>query len=135
MGTRNNLGVFRGWCQKVLPLVYDESLSYYEVLCKVVKHINSLIENDKVISSELDELRSEMEVIEKWVDNNDVSKLIKMEEVVADYMKTAVFFGLTDDGHFTAYIPETWDDIKFGTSGFDEPYAEDGAYGRLTLSY
>ena len=25
------------WCQSVLPLVYDNSLSYYEVLCKVVE--------------------------------------------------------------------------------------------------
>lgn len=33
---------FRFWCQKVLPLVYDDSLSYYEVLCKVVDYINKL---------------------------------------------------------------------------------------------
>ena len=30
----------RFWCQKVLPLVYDESLSYYELLCKIMKHLN-----------------------------------------------------------------------------------------------
>ena len=35
----NNLSNFRFWCQKVLPLVYDDSLSYYEVLCKIVKYI------------------------------------------------------------------------------------------------
>lgn len=29
---------------KVLPLVYDESLSYYEVLCKLTCKINELIE-------------------------------------------------------------------------------------------
>lgn len=28
---------FRIWCQKVLPTVYDDSLSYYELLCKVLK--------------------------------------------------------------------------------------------------
>lgn len=28
---------------KILPLVYDESLSYYEVLCKVVAKLNELI--------------------------------------------------------------------------------------------
>lgn len=32
-------------CQKVLPLVYDDSLSYYEVLCKVQKKTNDLIHN------------------------------------------------------------------------------------------
>ena len=31
---------FRFWCQKVLPLVYDDSLSYYEVLCKMVDYLN-----------------------------------------------------------------------------------------------
>lgn len=31
---------FRFWCQKVLPLVYDDSLSYYEVLSKVVHGLN-----------------------------------------------------------------------------------------------
>lgn len=30
------------WCQKVLPLVYDNSLSYYEVLCKLAKRIDDI---------------------------------------------------------------------------------------------
>ena len=29
---------------KILPLVYDESLSYYEVLCKVVAKVNEVID-------------------------------------------------------------------------------------------
>ena len=32
------------WCQKVLPLVYDDSLSYYELLNKVTFKINEMIE-------------------------------------------------------------------------------------------
>lgn len=32
------------WCQKVLPLVYDDSLSYYELLNKVALKINEMIE-------------------------------------------------------------------------------------------
>lgn len=35
---------FRYWCQKVLPLVYDDSLSYYEVLCKLRDKLNEIIE-------------------------------------------------------------------------------------------
>ena len=31
---------FRFWCQKVLPTVYDDSLSYYELLTKVVYYLN-----------------------------------------------------------------------------------------------
>lgn len=32
------------YCQKVLPLVYDESLSYYESVCKLVDKINDLVD-------------------------------------------------------------------------------------------
>ena len=35
---------FRFWSQKVLPLVYDDSLSYYEVLNKVVGKLNEVID-------------------------------------------------------------------------------------------
>lgn len=38
------LDKFHFWCQKVLPLVYDDSLSYYEVLCKLTKNLNTVIE-------------------------------------------------------------------------------------------
>lgn len=31
------------WSQKVLPLVYDNSLSYYEVVDKLVEKINEII--------------------------------------------------------------------------------------------
>lgn len=40
------LGRFKEfWCQKVLPLVYDDSLSFYEVLCKLKSKLNEVIEN------------------------------------------------------------------------------------------
>ena len=45
-----------------------------------------------------------------------------------------VFFGLTDDGYFIAFIPESWDEITFGTTGLDDFPAEI-PYGHLTLSY
>lgn len=31
------------WCNKILPLVYDDSLSYYEVLCKTSAKLNEVI--------------------------------------------------------------------------------------------
>lgn len=43
----------RFYCQKVLPLVYDDSLSYYEALCKfaetlneTIKHVESIVASD-----------------------------------------------------------------------------------------
>lgn len=42
----HNVETLRFWCRKVLPLVYDDSLSYYEVLCKVVAKLNEVIDNE-----------------------------------------------------------------------------------------
>lgn len=36
---------FKYWCNKILPLVYDDSLSYYEVLCKTSAKLNEVIES------------------------------------------------------------------------------------------
>lgn len=33
------------WCNKILPLVYDDSISYYEVLCKTSAKLNEVIES------------------------------------------------------------------------------------------
>lgn len=35
----------RYWCNKILPLVYDDSLSYYEVLCKTRAKLNEVIDS------------------------------------------------------------------------------------------
>lgn len=45
-----------------------------------------------------------------------------------------VFFGLTLDGYFVAYIPDSWDDITFNTSNYDIT-TPDIDFGHLILSY
>lgn len=47
---------FRFWCQKVLPLVYDNSLSYYELLNKVVDYLNKTIEDVANVEGNVDAL-------------------------------------------------------------------------------
>ncbi len=44
------LKYFKFWTQNVLPLVYDDSLSYYEVLCKISAKLNEVIKfvNDNI---------------------------------------------------------------------------------------
>lgn len=42
----NIVDVTRAFCQKVLPLVYDESLSYMEMVCKMSSKLNEVIENN-----------------------------------------------------------------------------------------
>lgn len=51
------VGAFRFWCQKVLPAVYDDSLSYYELLCKVTKWLEDLTEITNTQSDAITELQ------------------------------------------------------------------------------
>ena len=72
---------FRFWCQKVLPLVYDDSLSYYELLCKVVGKLNELAENQnnlsdeiKAVAKDLDDFKTQVPgmveaKVEEWLNN------------------------------------------------------------------
>ena len=72
---------FRFWCQKVLPLVYDDSLSYYELLCKVVGKLNELAENQNNLSDEIKEVAKDLNdfktqvpemveaKVEEWLNN------------------------------------------------------------------
>lgn len=125
------LNHFRFWCQKVLPLVYDDSLSYYEVLCKVVNYINNLINTNNQIIEYVDELKAELKVVQDWIDNFDTSYA---ESIIREYLATMIFVEISDAGYFVYYIPESWDDITFNTTGLDITIP-DTDYGRLVLSY
>lgn len=59
MSTINTVQYFRFWCQKVIPLVYDDSLSYYEVLCKVKEKLNEVITQINNIPEYIQELISD----------------------------------------------------------------------------
>lgn len=123
---------FRFWCQKVLPLVYEESLSYYEILCKVVDYINKLIEQDKVFGAELDELRSDMETVQNWIANFNTSYA---EQIIKEYLATMIFVEISDAGYIVYYIPSNWNSIQFNTTGLDVNVEEQPEYGHLVLSY
>ena len=48
-------GVLQPYCHKVLPLVYDDSLSYYEQLCKLTSAMNDVIEDINTIPDQIEE--------------------------------------------------------------------------------
>jgi hypothetical protein len=131
MDNCNELKHFKFWCQKILPLVYDDSLSYYEVLCKVVDYINKLIDDENSAIGQIAELKKELEVIQKWIADFNTSFA---EEIIKKYLATMIFVEISDSGYIVYYIPERWEDIQFETTGLDVeiPNTE---YGRLVLSY
>lgn len=121
----------RFWCQKVLPLVYDDSLSYYELLCKVVDYINNLIETDNDIISDMDSMKSDLAVVKDFVDNFDTSYA---EQVLRETIATMIFVEITDAGYIVYNIPDSWSDIQFNTTGLDIELELQPNYGHLVLS-
>lgn len=43
---RTITGIFTGYIAKVLPLAFDDSMSYYECLCALLKYLNETIVTD-----------------------------------------------------------------------------------------
>lgn len=126
---------FRFWCYKVLPLVYDDSLSYYEILCKMVTYINNLIETDKVQNDEINKLKQEVQKVQNWINNFDTSFA---ESIIAQYLATMIFVTISDEGYMIYTIPKNWGCITFNTTGLDiGNYIGVGNYdyGHLVLSY
>lgn len=78
--TYTNQGTFRFWCQKVIPLVYDDSLSYYELLCKVVNYLNNVIEDLKKMGEDITNLYNAFEQLQNYV-NNYFDNLDVQEEI------------------------------------------------------
>lgn len=122
---------FKYWCYKVLPLVYDDSLSYYELLCKVIEYINNLIKEDKIIESDITDLQNAIAEIEQKIKDLQTSDI---EKLIESHLATMIFVQINDAGYITYYIPESWDNIEFNTTGLDINITGYD-YGHLVLSY
>ena len=80
LGNYKDLQPFRFWCQKVLPLVYDDSLSYYELLCKVVDYLNKTMEDVGVLEGDVTGLHEAYKKLQGYV-NDYFSTLDVQEEI------------------------------------------------------
>lgn len=141
LGNYRELEPFRFWCQKILPLVYDDSLSYYELLCKVVDYINKIIENDEELlkhinelnvktNEELSAIKKDLTLVQEWINNFNSSYA---ETIIKNTLATMIFINI-DDSHIIFYIPEEWKDITFSTQGLDENL-NDVDFGTLIIKY
>lgn len=71
---------FRAWCQNVIPLVYDNSLSYYELLCKVIDYLNNVITNLNDVNQDIENLHIAFNLLQDYV-NNYFANLDVQEEI------------------------------------------------------
>lgn len=85
----------RFWCYKILPLVYDDSLSYYEAICKATQKLNEVIGNVNELPDYINK-----EIAEQIGNNGDL-----FERLFAKIIKAVA--SCIDDAEFTS-------DEKFG---------------------
>lgn len=139
-----DLKPFKAWCIQILPSIFDESMSYYEVLSKVIKILNNSLEDINILKEEIENTNSALDEFKEEVENQ-FEELVNgtwiqgtipyLEELLKQYIPVAIFFEINNDGYFVANIPETWDEIQFNTTGYDYPEINGVRYGHLVMSY
>lgn len=67
----NKVDFVRGWCYKILPLVYDDSLSYYEMLCKLKEALNEVIKNINILPDYV------KEIVKEFLESGGIEEIIK----------------------------------------------------------
>lgn len=74
---------FRYWCQKVLPLVYDDSLGYYELLNKVIDYINNMTKDVASLGESYQKLE---EYVNSHLDTTYIKALVddELDKMVED---------------------------------------------------
>ena len=132
MGDYQTLQPFRYWCQKVLPLVYDDSLSYYELLCKVVDYLNKTMEDVETLHGDVEDLHDAYVQLQDWVndyfDNLDVQTEInnKLDSMASDGSLTNIISPFIPDlvsgwlnEHITPTTPAIDDTLTISGAGAD----------------
>ena len=140
------VGWFGGWLPgtAVVPEQYWNTYSLYQqakwlacTLEKLVSFVNGTVVNNlNMHADEIERLNDEFEKfkesgfddyyaeqVAKWIDEN--------LEFIFDHVVKQVYFGLTSDGYFCAYIPDSWSDIEFDTGMIYGQFD----YGRLILRF
>ena len=102
---------------------------------ETIKALDEWAENTELSVKELEDFKKALEdgnLPQGVRDGLYTWAALNIPELLAEAIKT-VFFTL-ENGYFVAYIPDSWDEITFGTSGLDDfPVGVD--FGHLTLSY
>ena len=79
----NHLEPFKFWCQKVLPNVYDDSLSYYQYLCKLNEYLNEVIGQINTLTDNMEDYEADLtatwletkEYIDNYFNNLDLANI------------------------------------------------------------
>lgn len=111
---------FNPWCQPEIPSAFDDSISYYQVLCKVITKLNECIEATNGTETSLIEFK-------EWVTSefNRINLALANDYVTNGQLETN--YKLSQPGNYTGDIfgipgytvQSNRDEIKYLVSQFD----------------
>lgn len=127
----------------VVPKLYYDALSPEQRIKKLCEELHRLCEYANMLGIRVNEdatlIEKLAEQFDKFIEGGFEEYyegmltawiLQNAGELLTKYIKL-VFFGLTPDGYFCAWIPESWSEITFDTvADYSDPL-----YGRLVLLY
>lgn len=83
MSEFNYVEPVRYWCHKILPLVYDDSLSYMELLNKVVYKLNEVVNNNNELPAYIEEQ------IKNYISSGEIKNVV--QDILANYSLNVKF--------------------------------------------
>lgn len=117
------------WILKLMEYVKTTADSMNEWKTEHQKEYEDLLEHVDALQKWVDDLedgdipQSVLDGLAAWIDAH-------VEDLIGRNIRY-VWFGLTDDGHFVAYMPNSWQELWFDTvMNFENEY-----YGHLLIKY
>ena len=92
----NGINDFWKWCNTTIPTIFDNSMSYYEFLCKMAGALKSLADEVKSDEKDIDANKKAIEMLREQLNNLDIAP-----EVEAALQK------MLDDGSLESIIDNT----------------------------
>lgn len=86
---------------------------------------------EEYIKTTTDSMKDQIEYLTNWVNNYTDSWA---KSVIEKYITTSIFVELSDAGFIVYYIPDTWEEVNFKTTGLDL-IIPGYDYGHLVLDY
>lgn len=102
----HNQSKLRFWCQMVLPLVYDDSLSYMELLNKVVNYLNNCIQDVGNCETKIESLLEAFVNLQDYVNSivEDISP--EIEATIDQMIENGDFTEILTDALNVVLAPE-----------------------------
>jgi hypothetical protein len=105
---------FKFWCHRVLPLVYDDSISYYEFLCKIAKLVNDISKHNEEQDIAIANNAEHIDNVETKVDTLSDDVLGIAKRICATAFTTGTPYYI---GDYCVYYPNATDENEMLMKG------------------